>query len=300
MLFKTHFSYKVRNILTLSALLFLVLAIGGYFCFIYYARKEAKIDHQLAEIQKPIDELEFVVAQLTEAEKKLQLEQIKLASIDKQIAAEVTPEDTYQYLNTILSYSGPINFNMSFTGRESRKKYQQRVYHVKGEGNYQAIFRFISYLEKGPEIYKIRKMSLRSEEKIDLEARKYKVPISFEMEILALYAEAKNLPKIDRKVSDVSIAKTRNAFHPYITKEVPPNFDELLDIRQAELKAIISGKIYIVDAKGNSHTLSPGDKVYLGFLKEIDEAKNQAHFQLDKGGIAEEFVLKMLFDGEQK
>ncbi|MFQ5629846.1 MAG: hypothetical protein ACE5I1_13860, partial [bacterium] len=294
MLFKTHFSYKVRNILTLSALLFLVLAIGGYFCFIYYARKEAKIDHQLAEIQKPIDELEFVVAQLTEAEKKLQLEQIKLASIDKQIAAEVTPEDTYQYLNTILSYSGPINFNMSFTGRESRKKYQQKVYHVKGEGNYQAIFRFISYLEEGPEIYKIRKMSLRGEEKIDLEARKYEVPVSFEMEILALYAEAKDLPKIDRKISDVSIAKTRNAFYPYIKKELPTNFDDLLDVRQAELKAILLGKAFVVDSKGSTHTLTPGEKVYLGFLRRIDEAQNRLIFQLDKGGIAEEFILKML------
>ncbi len=293
-------SHKVRNILALSFLLIVVLAIGGYYTLSYFPKLIKALDAQIQEKQTQINALEYVGVQLDETVKKIQDEEIKLASIDKQIVSEVSSANTYRYLNSILTYSGFIKFDMIFTGVENKKSYNQNIYNIKGEGDFNAIHKFLVYLEEGPETYKIRKMHLRGVEGIDLESETYEFIVTFEMDVLALFAQVKDLPKIHRSLSDTKVAQARNPFYPIIKRDLPPNYDELLEAERAELKAIMPNKAFVVDQKKNTHILKEGDAVYLGYVKKIDEQNNRIIFTLDKGGIIEEFALELRFSAEKK
>jgi hypothetical protein len=84
-----------------------------------------------------------------------------------------------------------------------------------------------------------------------------------------------------------------DVFYPLIRNEIPPNLDELLDVQSAQLLALIPEGAFIADSKGTTYLLWEGDKVYLGYLTEIDYNKNIVHFVLNKGGIIEKITLNM-------
>lgn len=298
--FKIKISHKARNIITLSILLVLVIAVGGYYALIKYPAQLEGLQKQVAELQTKIDALEFVGVQLDETLQKIEQEQIKLAGIDKQIVPEVSSAATYKYLNEILSKSGFLKFDMIFSGTEKRKKYRQNVYSLKGEGSFKSIYKFISYIEEGPQTYKIRKLHMRGVEGVDGESGMFQFVVTFNAEILALFAKIEDLPRINRTLAGTQIASVRNPFYPIIKKNLPPNFYDLLEVERAELKAIMPGKAFVIDHKRNTHILQEGDEVYLGYVKKIDQQQKSVSFTLDKGGIFEEFVLKLRFDEKDK
>jgi len=288
-------SHQLRNVLTLLIILIFVLAIGGYQVFKSYPRIIENLDKQLKNLQVQIDALEFVAIQLQDAQERIKEEELKLALIDKQIVPEVTPAGTYRYLNTILSYAGFLKFDMVYMGLEKKKGYGQHIYTVKGEGDFGTIFRFIGYLEKGPEIYKIRKLQMRGVETIDIQTQRQDLIVTYEFEILALFAEGQSLPPVHHTLDAVNFVTVKNPFLPYVKKDLPPNFYDLLEVERAEVKAIMSNRAIVVDHNRNTHYIKEGDEVYLGYVKRIDEARNRVIFTLDKGGIVEDFILELRF-----
>ncbi len=67
----------------------------------------------------------------------------------------------------------------------------------------------------------------------------------------------------------------------------------MLDVQSAELLALIPEGAFIADSKGTTYLLWEGDKVYLGYLTEIDYDENVVHFVLNKGGIIEKITLNL-------
>jgi len=84
-----------------------------------------------------------------------------------------------------------------------------------------------------------------------------------------------------------------DVFYPLIRNEILPNIDGLLDVQSAQLLAIIPEGAFLVDSKGTTYLLWEGDKVYLGYLTEIDYNSNVVHFVLNKGGIIEKLTLTL-------
>ena len=299
-LFNFQISYQVRNIITLCIILILIGSIGSYYIFKSYPEKIELLDKQIGELQVQITALEFVAVQLEDAQRKIEEEEIKLSLVDKQIVADVTPANTYKYLNKILNYSGFLKFDMVFMGTAKKKKHMEHAYNVKGEGTFAAIHKFLGYLEGGPEMYKVRKLNLRGVETIDIETQKQDLVVTYDMEVLALFAQNQDLPPISKTLGDVNFALARNPFYPYVKKELPPNFYDLLEVERAELKAVMANKAIIVDHNRNTHFIHEGDEIYLGYVKKIDEEKNQVIFTLDKGGIVEDFILELRFSTEEE
>jgi len=87
-------------------------------------------------------------------------------------------------------------------------------------------------------------------------------------------------------------------FYPLIRNEIPPNKDGLLDVQSASLLALIPDGAFLADANGNTYLLWEGDKVYLGYLTNINYQTNEVSFVLNKGGIIEPVTLKL--DKEKK
>lgn len=291
-------SYKLRNIIVLLCFVALVAAISGYFTLYHYPKKIKNVEKKIANINKQIASLDGVEEEYKNIEKIIKEKENRLENLDKKVVPGVTPAASYQYLNTILNYSGVLDFDMLYQGMKNAGRYSYNVYNIKGEGPFYKIYKFITFLEKGPQVYKINKLSMRMVEDKDKETGIYRIFVPFEMEIWALFADVKDLPPIKRTLGSVYVRRASNPFYPYIYRNIPPNVDELLEVERAELKAMLPDKVMIADKDGKIHELKEGDKVYLGYLKKIDSENNQAHFILNKGGIVEDFELHLRFGEE--
>ena len=84
-----------------------------------------------------------------------------------------------------------------------------------------------------------------------------------------------------------------NPLLPLVKEYIPPNRDGLLEVESAVLQGLTTDRAFIADSKGNLNVLEIGDKVYLGYLAEINTAKNQVVFILNKGGFFEKVILNL-------
>ena len=67
----------------------------------------------------------------------------------------------------------------------------------------------------------------------------------------------------------------------------------MLFVQNAVLLALIPDGAFLADASGNTFLLWEGDKVYLGYLTNIDYQKSEVSFVLNKGGIIETKTLTL-------
>ncbi len=291
--------YKTRNTLILLAFLVIIASIGAYFIFYYYPKNINEAKAEIKRVEQQINTLGDLQVELYNLQKQIKEEQKKLSQLDKQILPDVTPAMTYAYLNSILNYAGFVKFDMLYLGSKKAQKYAYNIYDIKGEASFENIYKFIWYIERGPQIYRISRFELRGVETRDEETKKFKLVIPFQMEIHALYADVKDLPPIKRTLGDVEVVEVKSPFEPYIYRELPPNTRGLLEVERADLKAVIPGKAFVADHTGKIHVLREGDEVYLGYVTKIDIEKNQVEFTLNKAGIVEKFVLKLRFEQQK-
>jgi hypothetical protein len=276
----------------------LLLVTAGYVIFFHYPKKIRTVEKKVATLEKQIGNLDGVEAEYENIDKTIKEKETNLANLNKRVVPAVTPSESYNYLISILKYSGVLDFDMLYQGTKQAGGYQYNVYNIKGEGPFHKIYNFISYLEKGPLFYKIERLILRMVENKDPETKVYQIIVPFEMEIWALFADVPDLPPIRRSLRNVRVSRVSNPFYPFIYRDLPANTDELPEVERAELKAILKDKVLIADVEGNIHELIEGDKVYLGYLKSINPDNNEAEFILNKGGIVEKFSLYLRFGEE--
>jgi len=293
-------TYKKRNILILACFLLIIAGFGTY--LVAYS-----LPNDIQAAQKKFDKLDQQVQQLNAMEEefpliqeKVQEKRDRLANIDKRVTNKVTSAGVHAYLTQVQSYTGKVDFHMFHTGGEQLKDFGYKVYRLKGEGAFSRVFNFIWYLERGPSIFRLVNVSLKGSEERDEETDKSKLVVPFEMELWAYYAQVDDLPKIRRRISDVRTIKARNAFYPYILRNLPPNDEGLLETERAELKAVVADRALVKDHTGTIHVLKLGDRVYLGHLSSINPEANQVGFTLNKGGAHETVILDLAFEESEE
>lgn len=288
-----NLAYKTRNTLVLLGFLSTILLVGGYFTLFSYPSRIESQKAEILKLQQQMVTLDGIEKQLPLVENQIQVQQEKLSNMRKQIVSRVTPAMSYAYLNNIMKYSGSFPYDMIFKGEQQQGNYGYNLYNIRGEGSFRNIYKFVWYLEQGPHIYKIKKLNLRGVETKTPETERTKFVVPFEMEAWALFADVQDLPSIKRTLKDVRCRTVGNPFYPYVFKELPGNYNNLLETERAELRAIISDKAFIADHEGNIRVLRQGDAVYLGYCSRIDAQIGQVEFTLNKGGIVENYILKV-------
>jgi len=291
-------SFKTRNTLFLVVLVLLLSAIGSYVIFKRYPNKKAALQLQLTSLDSLANCVPERRAYLHALDSLLEVRRQRILDLTKVVDDEITMADVYDYLDQIQRRSGAVNFVMSTMRDVQASGYGYKLFSLKGEGVYWSIFGLVWFLEKGPRIYAIDHMSLHGIESVRQEGPEElmsvpEITVPFELEVRALYAGVPDLPPRELSLTSLSIPSGENLFLPLITRELPPNAFEALDVEQAELRVILPDRAVCADKSGKLHVLRKGDLVYLGCLTKIDIQHNCVEFTLNKGGIVEKFVLKL-------
>ena len=173
------------------------------------------------------------------------------------------------------------------------------IFSIRGKGSFQTVFQFIHYLENGPQLYQVDKISLHSLEIKDEKSGLPKLVLPFNMEIHAYFTDLEGLPEIKHTLADVRPGKAANPFLPGILKTLPANVNNLIEVENAEVVGIFTNRA-MIRYNGETHILKRGEKVYLGYLSKIDPDNNVVVFKLNKGGIVERVTLKLEFSAGNK
>lgn len=291
--------YKFKNLAVLLSVTTIVVLAGAYLTLWSYPRQIDETRRQLLQTNKAAAQLSGIESEFYILEKQINEKKEKLAGLEKEFITEVTFATTYDYLNSILQHIGFLEFNMNFVRTVDKGDYGYSIFSIRGQGSFQRLYQFIYYLENGPQLYQIDKISLHSVEVKDEKTQQPKLVLPFQMEIRAYYSKFQDLPQIRHNLSRVRPRLAQNPFRPAILKSLPGNVDNLIDARRAELRGIFTNRI-MLEYDGKTHILKQGDRVYLGHLSKIDPGRNEAVFTLNKGGIVERVVLKLEFKKNQE
>ena len=288
-------SYKIRNSIALGVILFLVVAIGGYFSFIYQPGKIKKYRAEAKKIESKLLDNTIQTSAITGMQDKLRGTVHRWNNRTKEIGEFDISSQTYGYLSDIIDESGSLRMNMVYSGRKETSKYGYNTYKLTGTAEFPNIFRFIWLLENGRRLYKITSINLRSEEQTKLNQEYPTVELRYDMELNAFYTPERSLGKPVMKPDSAPQPITSNPFVPNILKLTPLNVRNLVDVAGINVKAVAPGKALVMDQTGKLITLQVGDEVYLGKMTSTHPQEGTVEFTLNNGGIIETVSKKIVF-----
>jgi hypothetical protein len=288
--------YKKRNTIIIGIFVLLVGLTGSYFVFFNYPKKISNVKTKIQDVDQKITALQGLEEEIEHVETILEDQKTRLKNLDKQLAVSGSPAETYRYINSIMKYSGVLKVDLLFLTNNANENFIYDVYRIKGEGFFPTIYKFLWYLERGPEIYKIKKITFHGVENREIDSTRTNIIVPFEIEFWTVFTELEDVPPINRGLHNVRVSWVRNPFLPFIYRNLPMNSENLLEVERSELKGILPGKAFVEDHTDKIHVLEEGAKVYLGYVSKIDVENNQVVFILNKGGIIEKYILKLGFE----
>lgn len=282
---------KLRSTLSLVALLLLILLISGIYIFSFQrsdiSEKKIKLEELDANSYDPV-ELASRYDELT----------IRSAILDSVLSRRKfnIPKDLssikfYNFVNGIVSnFSEYTQVNVEFQNQLQDKEFSVYEYKLSGSGFYNEIFKLIYSIEHSKELKKVTTLSAGNIIKTDKESMPMFL-VNFELNTQVYFSNDSRFAPKEFVENDLRTGPIYDAFYPLIRNEIPPNVDELLDVQEARLLALIPEGAFIADSYGNTYLVWEGEQVYLGYLTKIDYENNNVNFILNKGGIIERINL---------
>jgi hypothetical protein len=199
----------------------------------------------------------------------------------------------YNFINNVsLPYSELTQVDVEYLDRMQDKEFFYHEYKLNGRATYSDLFKLIYSLEQSKELKKITGLSLSNLVVND----EYGAPnflVGFSMTAGTYFSSTDRFVTASLVENDLIAGPVNDAFFPIIRNEIPPNYDNLLDVQEAKLLALIPEGAFLADSRGNTYLVWEGEPVYLGYLTKIDYAKNKVSFILNKGGIIEKIELEL-------
>lgn len=286
-------SYIIRNTIVLGTVLVVILSIGFYLTIISLPKKLNVIDAEIKRIQIELqntpdlaNQYNMTVAQLADMKKRWETR-------NKDIPPKDITGETYGYLNRSIDISGEIKMDMTYVGPKDFGRYGYNVYTIKGEAPFGNLYKFIWLSENGRRLMKISNLSLRGYESVTKDTKEFKELVLFDIELQSYFSSIPELNNAPNQQNPVPVSLASNPFFPLITHEIPPPQADEIEIERSDLKAVASGKAFIIDQNQKSRVLEEGDKVYLGYVTKIFPNEGKIECLLNRGGVAERFELKI-------
>lgn len=284
---------KLKSTLVLVALLTVVIAIGSVWIFVFQQDDIDARKKQVDELNRNAYDYEELIEQLNVlTERESELDSI-LALRKFNIPVGLSQSEFYNFINEIsFRFASESFVNIEYRDVVSSTNYSHYLYSLTGTACYNDVYKMIFAIEQSKELKKILNCSFDNFVQVDKRGIPHYL-VTYNISCAVYFSDN------NRYVSSFSIENrltpnpVYDIFYPQIRNEIPPNTDNLLDAQSAQLLALIPEGAFIVDSKGTTYLLWEGDKVYLGYLTEIDYDKNEVHFVLNKGGITEKLTMTL-------
>lgn len=283
-------SYALRNSLIL--LVTLLLIAGAAFSYIKFVQK-AEINDLTTELESlnrdygTKTEIRDQYPPLLERYNKAQ---DIVQNFDKKLYSSNNPDDVYDYLSEINDENLELFYDFTYQDSTVNNQYGILRSRIVGTGMYSDFVTFINKIENSLYLNKIENVNITPA--VGEATQDY---VNFNMTLNSYYQKIvfETAEDIQQKFRIDSTISVFNPLKPLVLSSVPANTDNLTNIEQSRLIGLTSTRIFIIDQNGETQILKPGDKVYLGYLREIDSENKEVIFNLDKGGIQEIFTLKV-------
>lgn len=278
---------KIKNTLLLFALFMIISLGGGLFAYLYQ-------DNSISEKQKLLLEIKQTALDTKELEHQLEVYRERASGIDSLLSLrnynipEALPQSKFfDFVTHISGYFSIHSFvNIHFEKRETGRFYNYYNFKLSGTASYNDLYKLIYAIEQSKELKKITSLETTNFIKVDDDGVPFFLS-NYVMSVQVYYADNNRFTVVNTRENDLRAVYLYDIFYPLIRNEIPPNSDGLLDVQTAELLALIPDGAYLSDHSGNTFLLWEGDRVYLGYLTQIDYKENKVKFILNKGGIIE-------------
>jgi len=278
-------SKHVLNTIILISLLIIIL-IGGIFAINrIFGPKISEAEEKLQEKEKEHQRLknfEVEVANMNQRieQKRHQLNNFPVMFIDKDFVNQA-----FLYFERFDRYGEFFKFNYQINDITDKEEYTEATYSLSGEGPFLKLEDFINYLEYSPPAFYIDNFSCSYD--------KNSKENSIKLLIRGVFIDKAG--KSGRNIFSIQPRKDYpnkyNPFRPLILWNLPPNDENLVDIRDSKLISLVKPDIAWLKLKhGQLKQLEIGDRVYLGKLESIDIDKGTATFRMNMGGILQMLV----------
>ena len=292
-------SSKVKNTVIILVIFIAILAGGGFFHFVL---QKGKIN----EKQKKIKDLKLYQLDTDALNQQLELLTKKVAELDSILANRkynipynLSQASFFDFVNKVsFNFSTQSYVNIEFAETEKATDYNIYHYKLNGIAEFNDFIKMIYALEESKQLKKVSDINLSNNVKVDKDGTPhYLVNFSFKAKV---YFSADNRFYVKNfKENQIIPNPCYDIFYPLIRNEIPPNNDKLLDVQSAHLLALIPDGAFLSDASGNTYLLWEGDQIYLGYLTNINYQNNEVNFVLNKGGIIENYTLKLEKENKQ-
>ena len=285
---------KLKSTLGLLALLIFILAAGGIYTFIIQKGKIKDNKAELKKLKANGYDTEQLTAQYKEMSAREAILDSVLASRKFNIPQNLSSIKFFDFANVISSGFAvdKTKLNLEYIDQKSEKEFFYYEYKLSGTATFNDVHQLIYAIEKSKELKKIKGLALGSTVQTDKDG----IPnylVNFSMNVDVYYSSDSRFASSEIKENDITSGQIYDIFYPLIRNELPPNFENLLDVQSARLLALIPEGAFLADANGNTYLLWEGEKVYLGYLTKIDYENNCVSFILNKGGIIEKVDLSL-------
>ncbi|PIQ09266.1 MAG: hypothetical protein COW71_07430 [Ignavibacteriales bacterium CG18_big_fil_WC_8_21_14_2_50_31_20] len=287
---------KIKNTIILIALLLFISVVGSVFTFFIQNGdidlRKKRINELNLNAQNAYSTQELIVQLNTLKSRAAELDSI-LALRKFNIPVNLPQSQFFNFINKVsFNFAPESNINIEYKTIEQFQHYKYYKYRLFGTVFYNDVYKMIYAIEQSKELKKILSTSFDNFVKVDEEG----IPqyfVTYNIECAVYYSDNDRYASSVSKENRLIPNPIYDVFYPLIRNEILPNIDGLLDVQSAQLLAIIPEGAFLVDSKGTTYLLWEGDKVYLGYLTEIDYNSNVVHFVLNKGGIIEKLTLTL-------
>lgn len=283
-------SYALRN--TLILLVTLLLFVGGAYSYLEFVQRTQieSLTEELSSLNTDYNSKVQIRDQYQPLIERYNKAKEIVLGYDKKLFKSNNPDDVYNYLSEINSSNLELYYDYSFRDSVALTQYGILNSSINGAGIYADFVNFLNKIENSALLNKIENVSISPAP--NLGSVEY---VNFSLTLKSYYQKVKigeeneieNPYKLNAEVSIF------NPLKPLILESVPLNDENLVDVEQSRLIGLTSTRVFLINQEGKTKTLKPGDKVYLGYLKEINIQNNEVVFNLDKGGIQELFTLEV-------
>lgn len=293
-------SGKLKNTIIMVIILVILVLGGGAYNFIY---QKAKINDR----QKKIKALKLYQLDTEALNQQFALLTRRVAELDSVLANRrynvphiLTQSNFFEFINKVNYKFSPLSYvNVEYNELETSNNFVVYDYTVNGVAEFNDLVELIYAIEESKQLKKIESVELSNNVKVDADATPHYL-ISYKFKVRVFFSNDERFYVKDIKENMLSPNPAYDIFYPLVRNEIPPNKDKLLDVQSAQLLALIPDGAFLSDASGSTYLLWEGDKVYLGYLTNINYQNNEVYFVLNKGGLIENVTLKLVKEKKSK